>query len=77
MGGKTELIDKEYIKSGVWKCSESPTGAHHWVELRVGRLANTGHFYCIYCYDVKKFPIHWEQVASRNTAMAKYFLVED
>ena len=21
---------REYIESGIWKCSQSPTGAHHW-----------------------------------------------
>ena len=62
MGGKTDLAYEKYIKSGKWKCSESPTGAHHWIELRIGKLANKGHFLCIYCHDVRKFPIEWNQV---------------
>ncbi|MDD5704151.1 MAG: hypothetical protein PHU23_19125 [Dehalococcoidales bacterium] len=23
--------EKEYIDSGSWKCSQSPSGAHHWI----------------------------------------------
>jgi len=63
MGGKTESVDKGYIKSGVWKCSKSPTGAHHWIEL-VGteKLANQGYFVCIHCNDVTRFPTLWGQV---------------
>ena len=37
-----EARDKKYIESGVWKCSKSPTGAHHWVII--GRQAK-----CKYC----------------------------
>lgn len=64
MGRKVELIDEEYVKSGVWKCLKSPTGAHHWIEL-VGteKLSRGGYFLCIHCNDVTKFPTHWEQVS--------------
>lgn len=64
MGRKTESIDREYIKSGVWKCNKSPTGAHHWVEMiETERLASNGYFVCIHCLDVSRFPVHWEQVS--------------
>lgn len=80
MGRKIELIDKEYIKSGVWKCNESPTGAHHWVELaKTQKLASQGYFVCIHCNDVSKFPIHWEQVnpLSRKQAGINAVFEED
>lgn len=49
--------DKEYVKSGRWKCAESPTGAHHWVEKEKG--ATTGLFICKYCLDVKRMRTAW------------------
>ena len=41
-----------YVKSGVWKCACSPSGAHFWT--------NTGgdSFQCIHCGEVTKFPTH-------------------
>jgi len=37
--------DRKYVESGRWKCKESPTGAHHWVELESGK------FTCKYCLE--------------------------
>jgi len=34
--------DRKYIKSGVWQCLWSPTGAHHWI-IRDGMM------WCVYC----------------------------
>lgn len=69
MGGKN-LTYEEYVKSGVWKCDKSPTGAHHWVELKeTTKLAKEGYFVCIYCHDVKKFPTNWEQVSKVWTTL--------
>ena len=39
--------DEIYVKSGKWKCSNSPTGAHHW--LIKGREMSCG-----YCNKVRK-----------------------
>ena len=44
--------DAEYIRSGRWMCSESPTGAHHWVETSVSKL-----FDCKYCHVNRKFSV--------------------
>jgi hypothetical protein len=42
---------KEYILAGKWRCSHSPTGAHHWLEIA------TNTWQCKYCDDMKT-PTH-------------------
>ena len=42
----TKLADEEYLKSGTWKCDESPNGAHFWIGDR-------HKFRCKYCYKTK------------------------
>lgn len=39
----------EYVQSGCWKCSQSPTHAHHWIG------DNDNVFTCRYCGEVKEF----------------------
>ncbi len=57
MGGKT-LNYNEYIASDVWKCKDSPSGAHYWVQMvETEKLAGEGYFCCKYCHDVRKFPL--------------------
>jgi hypothetical protein len=47
--------DKEYIASGRWKCSKSPTGAHWWIE----DTSDHGEFECRFCHRRRKFgPLH-------------------
>ena len=46
---------QEYIKSGRWKCPDSPTGAHHSHEIK--REGQYGYFLCKYCLNVKKLPV--------------------
>ena len=46
---------QEYIKSGRWKCPDSPTGAHHSQEIK--REGQYGYFLCKYCLGVKRLPI--------------------
>lgn len=60
MGGKT-LTHKEYLASDVWKCTASPTGAHHWIEIQhaIGKDFHTGLFYCKWCRDSREFPTDW------------------
>ena len=39
-----------YLRSEVWKCKESPSGAHSWVENRV--LPRGGCFFqCVHCKE--------------------------
>lgn len=53
---KWYMNHREYLESGVWKCKESPSGAHHWIEHLIdGR--SLGIFYCKWCGDVKEFPV--------------------
>ena len=52
-------LDKKYEKSGVWKCSDSPTGAHHSKE--VSREGRYGLFVCKYCQHVQKLPLDYEK----------------
>lgn len=72
--GKVNVVDKGYIESGVWKCDKSPTGAHHWVEIQSDHTK--GLFYCIHCFDVKKFPLTLEE-ASRVTRKSLHMDLED
>ena len=58
MGKKIWLTGKAYLESDVWKCPDSPTGAHHWKELN-HLEASSGLFYCKWCFDVKQFPTSW------------------
>ena len=46
-----ERLDREYIKSGRWKCNDSPTNAHHWIEVD-----ESGIFHCKYCGDARRYP---------------------
>ena len=46
-----ERLDSEYVKSGRWKCVDSPTNAHHWVEID-----ESGIFHCKYCGDARRYP---------------------
>ncbi len=43
-----QSIDTYYIESKMWKCDESPTGAHYW-------LLND-HMFCIHCKETKEIP---------------------
>ena len=49
-------VDDRYVKSKVWKCKDSPTGAHHWVQ-NVDPESNLNldemPFICKYCRGVK------------------------
>lgn len=63
MGRKAHLNDKDYFKSGIWKCPDSPTGAHHWVHMeQTEKLRNDGYFQCKYCEDVRCYPIYWSDI---------------
>ncbi len=46
-----ERLDIEYVKSGRWKCVDSPTNAHHWMEVN-----ESGIFHCKYCGDARRYP---------------------
>lgn len=49
-------VDDRYIRSGVWKCKDSPTGAHHWkqdVDPESKLTLDEMPFICKYCRGVK------------------------
>lgn len=53
---KPLAIDKAYIDSGSWKCEDSPTGAHHWVQNvdpDSGLSLDDMPFVCKHCRGVK------------------------
>lgn len=52
MTERNQLPHQSYIKSGDWKCQESPSGAHHWVE-KTGRSTVYGTFRCLHCSKEK------------------------
>lgn len=56
-------MDKEYVKSGRWKCPTSPTGAHHSSE--VSREHGHGLFLCKYCLRIQRLPTGYDGVMRR------------
>jgi len=38
----TSIVYNRYLKSGVWQCPQSPSGAHHWI-------INDGRMRCKHC----------------------------
>jgi len=55
----------EYVAHGRWRCSASPTGAHHWIEI--GHFHHTGSFYCKWCFDSRDFPISYDSSVGFTT----------
>ena len=56
---RPNLIHKEstyqaYLSSDVWKCKESSSGAHHWVENRL-LSKGSGAFQCVRCSEERVF----------------------
>ena len=68
MGRENWLDGRTYVESGVWRCPKAPInpdiplqvkagcGAHHWVGRWFGEEVGYA-FYCVHCFDVRKFPI--------------------
>jgi len=51
---RAKSSDKEYLESGSWKCSDSPTGAHYWIITRI----KTGKIMiCKHCKGVRRLPL--------------------
>jgi len=68
--GKLTGLDKwynDYLRSDRWKCSESPTGAHHWVEHH-----SDGIFICKWCFDVKRFPRTFQGALEQTYGHGKF-----
>ncbi len=56
--GRKAVTYSEYVKSDTWKCEDSPSGAHYWVEMvQTKKLAKEGYFQCKHCHDVKRFMV--------------------
>ena len=51
-----------YLREGSWICKPSPSGAHHWIEVKevvhtktsFGTMAT---FVCKHCWENRDFPI--------------------
>ena len=43
--------DKDYYERGEWMCDDSPTGAHHWIEVDKDGVKV---FLCKYCRKVRE-----------------------
>ena len=68
MGRKT-LTYNEYVKSDVWKCEDSPTNAHYWVQMvETEKLARDGYFCCKHCHDVREFPLTFHNTFTMDKA---------
>ena len=56
-----------YLKSDVWKCKESASGAHHWVENKT--LYNDHSvFVCVYCSEERQFNNFFQRNSMKKTA---------
>ena len=55
--------DVEYILGGSWICKESPSGAHHWVEVP---SVKPGVFVCIHCFKSKECPLTFNNPKSKK-----------
>jgi len=61
----------QYVDSGCWRCDNSPTGAHHWVE-------HLGLWFCIYCSEARRFPMtftdatHSKPASTRKSMRREY-----
>lgn len=53
---KTEGEYEHYLKSDCWRCSESPTGAHHWIRIEYD-YGYTAIFLCKWCLEPREFPV--------------------
>ncbi len=49
--------NQEFMASDRWKCSKSPSGAHHWI-------IHGGQMTCKYCHDNK--PVNMNPLRSPN-----------
>lgn len=64
MGKEVYLDDRAYVRSGVWKCRKSPTGAHFYRRMtQTKKLHRDGYFICQYCNDVRQFPTTWAEAS--------------
>ena len=58
---------KSYVNSDIWKCTQSPSKAHHWV-------GNGAQIQCKYCHNkqVVEYRCNWEinierqRIANKN-----------
>ena len=57
---------QRYLKSDVWVCEDSPTGAHHWVEIPMN-MKMVGTFLCKWCYGRKRFPTTFNLAVDRRS----------
>ena len=51
-------VEDEYLKSGRWKCPNSPTGAHFNKEI--SKEGGYGLFLCIHCMRVVRLPVVYD-----------------
>jgi len=54
-----DLKDRKYLLSGGWRCSRSPSGAHHWM-LLANRGGDVVVGRCAFCGGKKSFPINMD-----------------
>ena len=69
---KLSKYDRLYVELGFWKCADSPTKAHHWIETD----SKDGLFQCKWCEEERRFNKNWNQVLEDNEPkrMAKLLL---
>lgn len=52
---KLKKKDEVYVREGKWKCSKSPSGAHHWIVSggKVEAKVVSYPMHCKYCKEKK------------------------
>ena len=55
---------EQYIKNENWKCSKSPTSAHHWI-------VSGGYSECKYCHKIEKVEYRSIFMTNRSIFMMK------
>lgn len=50
-----------YLAGRSWQCTDSPSGAHHWVYDEKDKK-----FHCKYCNQSKRLPLSWAEWQSKH-----------
>lgn len=58
---------RRYAEGKTWRCGDSPTGAHYWVDVE----GSHGLFRCKHCNDVRKFPVSLDAAIRATYRLSK------
>jgi len=67
---------KKYVKGNSWRCSKSPSGAHHWVGMPSLDKGGYGIYVCKYCDEARRLPIEIEAARRVTDRRARRSMAE-